>query len=189
MKVYKFFRIPDEDDYDDFDIERRYTLYAITNNKKYAKRFKEDRNMKNFICKIHDDIDKDEYSEMCNAERGTVLDLYPLKTVFDNVRISRNAETNDVLMTYNEKQILDDAQTIIDDESFWRTMPYPLLFKTKYVNILKQLQYLSYFTLMTYGILPDNLMEKLSKVNDDYSTPTIVPDEVAIFIDTFRETF
>lgn len=188
MKVYKFFKIPDIDEDDDIDLERKYILYAITNNKDYAQRFKEDRNMKKFICKVHTDVDKEEYAEMCNADRGCVLGVYALTTIFEKTRIRKHAVSKDVLMTYNEKQLIDDAQTIIDDESVWQTMPYPLIFKPKYISVLKDLQYLTYYTLMTCEHLPYHLAEKLADMTDDYSAPSLIHDEVALFIQMIQNT-
>lgn len=188
MKVYKFFKIPDIDENDDIDLERKYTLYAITNNKNYANRFKEDRDMKKFICKTHDDIDKDEYAEMCNEDRGSVLGIYPLVTIFDKVRIRENAVTKEVLMTYSEKQLIDDAQTILDDESLWQSMPYPLIFKSKYVSVLKALQYMTYYALMTCEYLPYEFAQPIHESNEDYSAPTLLHDEVALFIQMIQNT-
>ena len=52
----------------------------------------------------------------------------------------------------------------------------------KYRSILKDLQYVTYYSLMTYGYLPNNLIEKLSEVTEDYSAPAFRHDELALFI-------
>ena len=68
MKVYKFFRIPDDNEKDNIDLEQKYTLYAITNNKDYAQLFKDTRNMKKFLCKTHKNVTKEEYAERLRNE-------------------------------------------------------------------------------------------------------------------------
>lgn len=188
MKVYKFFKIPHENEKDDIDIERRYPLYAITNKKKYAERFKEDRNMKKFICKVHEDVSKDEYAEMCNEDRGAVLFVRSLTTIFDDIRITQNKVESDVLMTYWEKQLLDEPNTLLDDENTWMLMPFPMIFKSKYIKALNDLQYITYYKLMSAEWLPCNLMNKFPVDDDDYSAPSILYDEVALFIDIIKDT-
>lgn len=188
MKVYEFFKIPDKDDKDEIDLECKYVLYAITNNKEYAKRFKEDRNMDKFIYKVHEGIDKEEYAELCNNERGAVLGFYPLMTVFNDKHTRKNATEKKVLMTYWEKQLTEELNTILDDEVFWNSMPYPLIFKSKYVTMLNKFQYISYYKIMTCMYLPDKLAEKLAKISDDYSSPNFTHDELSLFINAIKDT-
>ena len=188
MKVYKFFKVPDKNDRDEVDLDHKYILYAMTNNKEYAKRFKEDRNMKKFIYKVHNDISKEEYIEMCNHDRGSILELHELVTIFDNNHTFNNKEKRKVLMTYTERQLVEEPMTLLDDESTWHSMPYPLIFKSKYFNMLDKFQYLNYYKLMTCEYLPYKLSEKLSTHNDDYSAPTLLYDEVALFVSIIQST-
>ena len=188
MKVYKFFKIPDENDVrDNIDLEQKYVLYAMTNNKEYAERFKEDRNMKKFIYKVYSGVDKEEYAEMCNHDRGSVLELRSLVTIFDN-HTMKNAVKKKVLMTYWEYQLMDQPNTILDDEESWKSMPYPLIFKSKYVKMLEALQYVTYYKLMTCEFLPIQLIRKLTEFDDDYSAPSMAHDEVALFIAFIQDT-
>lgn len=188
MKVYKFFKIPKDIDNDDIDLERKYVLYAITNNKDYAKRFKQDRNMEKFIYKVHKNITQEEYAEMCNEERSAVLEYHTLETIF-NKHTRSNIVKKDVLMTYWEKQLLEEPSTLLDDERTWLYLPYPLIFKHKYYKMLEAFEYVTYYKLMTVQYLPFELAEELSnKTTDDYSAPSIMYDEVALFIDIIRDT-
>ena len=187
MKVYKFFKIPD-DDGDDIELDHKYILYAITNNKEYAERFKADRNMKKFICKVHKGITKEEYVDMCNQDRGSVLEIHELTTIFNNNHTFNNKERRKVLMTYTERQLVDEPSTILDDESVWHSMPYPLIFKSKYFNMLESFQYVNYYKLMTCEHLPYELAELLSMLNDDYSAPMLLYDEVALFVSIIQST-
>lgn len=189
MKVYKFFKIPNKDDNHPNDLEQRYSLYAITNKKEYAERFKEDRNMKKFIFKVYKGVTKEEYAEMCNsADRGAVLAFYPLTTVLNDNHTVANKDVCDVLMTYYEQQMITDYQTMLDDESLWRYMPFPLIFKSKYRKLLDALQYVTYYKLMSAEFLPYHLAEKLSILDDDYSAPTILYDEAALFVNMIKDT-
>lgn len=190
MKVYKFFLIPDNDyEYASKKaIEERYVLYALTNSKKLAKRFQDERNMDKFIIRVHEDIDKSEYAEMCNEDRGAVLELRTLSTVLDNNHTRSNIEQVEILMTYYERQLIEEPMTLFDDESIWNTMPYPRIFKSKYRKMLDAFQYTTYYKIMNMGSIPFPLMEKLTGKDDDYAGPAIEYDEVALFIDQIRST-
>jgi len=187
MKIYKFFKIPDEDD-NNGCLEERYPLYAITNNKDLANRFKHDRNMKKFICKTHKHITKEEYAEMCNEDRGSVLELYEAITIFKNQHTKKNSTKTNILITYYERQMIEEMDSYLADESFWRQMPYPLIFKNRYVKMLDVFQYLTYYKLMTAEYLPYRWAKKLSNEDDDYSAPSIVFDDVAKFISIISDT-
>lgn len=190
MKVYKFFKIPSRHDRDNIDIEQKYVLYAITNNKEFANRFKEERNMKKFIYKVHDGVSKEEYAEMCNEDRTAVLELYRLRTVLNNNHTLNNSEEREILMTYWEKQLIDEPPSLLEDEAYWKDMPYPLLFKNKYVDVLNTLQYISLYKLMASAYLPFELIQRLSTTgDDDYSAPSFEYDNVAIFININEDTF
>lgn len=190
MKIYKFFKIPDDNDDIDIETEQKYVLYAITNKKKYAERFKEDRNMDKFIFKIDKNVSEDEYANICNEynNRGAVLDLYSLTTIFNKNHTKRNSVQKKVLMTYWEKQMVEDPNTLFDDERFWEMMPYPLIFKSKYSNALEVLQFTAYYKLMAVNFISYYMMEKLSTEDDDYSTPSLEFDEVRLFIDQIKST-
>jgi hypothetical protein len=190
MKIYKFFKIPSENEKDNVDIERKYVLYAITNNKEMYERFKTDRNMKKFIIKIHDDITKEEYVDICNDPevRSSVLEYHELLTIFDDKHTKKNSTNASVLMTNWEYQIVKDMD--ITNEGMWMYMPYPLIFKKKYVKALDILEYINQYKIFTVERLPLNLLDKINKFvgDDDYSAPNIIYDEVAIFIDIIRDT-
>ena len=190
MKIYKFFKIPDNDDHIDIEIERKYVLYAITNKKKYAERFKEDRNMDKFIFKVDEDVSPEEYADICNDDnnRGNVLELYALTTIFNKQHTKQNSEQREVLMTHWERQMIEEPNTLLDDERFWQMMPFPLIFKTKYNKVLEVLQYTTFYKLMTAEYLPYMLSLKLSEEEDDYAAPSIAFDEVRIFIDQIEST-
>ena len=71
-------------------------------------------------------------------------------------------------------------------------MPIPIIFKDKYIQCLKKLEYNTHFILYALPYLPDEVenwvAEKLH-VEDEYNTVDIENDELAIFINTCRESF
>jgi hypothetical protein len=91
-------------------------------------------------------------------------------------------------MTYFERQMLEETDSMLEDDGIWQSMPYPLIFKTKYVKMLDVLQYMTYYKLMTVEGLPDRWAEKLSDDDDDYSAPSIIFDEAAKFISIISDT-
>ena len=106
MRVYEFFRIPDCSENDKkVSIEERYTLYAITNNKEYAERFQQERDMSQFIMNVHKHVSKEEYRDLCNEERSSVLEEHELATVLSKERSSKNLKYVKILMTYWEWQL------------------------------------------------------------------------------------
>ena len=188
MKVYKFFKIPDENDRKNTHIEERYPLYAITNDKELAKRFKHDRNMKKFIYKKHTQVTREEYIEMCNIYRGAVLESHKVTTIFKNQHTKENAIEKEILMTYNEYQMLDTLGSYLEDDVYWQSVPFPLIFKKKYVKMLKDFEYITFYSLMNTETMPYHLAEKLSKYIEDYSGPSILFDEAARFITIISDT-
>lgn len=189
MKIYKFFKIPDENEKDDIDIERKYILYAITNNKEIAKRFKKDRNMEKFIYKTHSGITKEEYADMCNENRSSVLEYHKLRTVFDDYHTKSNSKEVTVLMTNWEYQLVEDVDTIMAND-IWRNLPYPLIFNKKYLNALNTLEYINMYKIINIDILPFEIIEKIDEYfnNDDYSAPNIIYDELSVFIRIIKDT-
>ena len=77
MKVYLFYKKMKDD-------KNGEILYGVTNNKKYAKKFMKERNMKNFRIEI-EEMEKDEYANYCNDNdhRASVLQEFQLATVKD----------------------------------------------------------------------------------------------------------
>ena len=184
MKVYLFYKDKSNDE----------ILYAVTNNKKYAKKFMNERNMKNFRIEI-EDMNKDEYASYCNSNehRSAVLSTYKLATVKDGEHTSSNFYFKKVIMSYWEHQIIDDFSTSSFNETYeFIGMPIPIIFKDKYIRCLKFLEYNAHFILYALPYLPNDVehwvAEKLH-VEEDYSTVDIENDELAIFINTCRESF
>ena len=192
MHVWEFYKKPDneENDKKNLDIEQRYTLYALTNKKEYADRFKEDRDMSKFLIQHHKHISREEYKELCNSERGSVLELHNFKTVPDGKHTTKSIEYREVLVTYFERQLLDEPQLLMCSEEFWYRMPFPLIFKDKYVEILNKFQYITLFKLFKENLPPIylHMFEKCGFLEDDYSGPDFETDDVMVLIDSIIDT-
>ena len=145
--------------------------------------------MKKFIYKVDKDVTKEEYAEICNdgETRGAVLELYTLTTIFDNHTIA-NSIRKEILMTYWERQSIEEPVTLLESEQFWEQMPFPAIFKSKYKEALDVLQYTPYYRLMMIEKMNYRLMQMISSDDDDYSAPAMEHDEVAIFIDQIQST-
>lgn len=166
-------------------------LYAITNKKEYAERFQNDRDMDQFIMHVHKHVTKEEYKDLCNEERSSVLEIHELSTVMSDERISKNIQDVQVLMTYWEWQLTKEPVILMDDEEWWEDMPFPLIFKDKYIKALEALQYITYYKIMKGPYLSEYLLQKLfgsTSIEDDYSAPSISYDELSIFINTVLDT-
>lgn len=189
MNVYFFYKIDSSDE----------ILYGVTNNKKYAKKFMDQRNMKKFRLEI-EDMDNDEYASYCNSNehRSCVLEEHELVTVKDGKHTSSNFYLKTIIMSYWEHQIIDDYSMFYDDlqncvfAHGGIGMPIPIIFKKKYFNILEKLEYTLHFNLYVLPSLSNDLCLELDgklPSLESYDIPGIENDELAIFINTCRESF
>ena len=200
MRIHKFYRkskYPNDEIKKKKSIEERYVLYAITNQDELAKRFKKERNMKEFVYICDKGMDKEEYAAIANSERGSVLDLYELNTVTKGAPVSENASLVEVLMTYTEHQIISDYQLEIDDEELWlHCMMNPFVLTRKYIDALNILQYIPYYKIMV-GLetreegepkMKRELQLMLDEIYaDDYDAPTLFIDQLAAFVCVFHD--
>lgn len=188
MKIYKFYHKPSKHADDRRKpIGERYVLYALTNKKKLAKLFKKQRDMSKFLLKV-DSVDFDEWTELANGNNGTVLSIYPLTTCNGKIRTVENRIDVDMLMTLNEKSILDDGSDILElsDEMFWASMPIPLVFDKKYQEVFDVFQYMVLYKLYRSLDVPYNWREKMfGIIDDDYEGPQFEIDELKKFITVF----
>ena len=181
MKVWKFYLIPEKDNQN-----KRYDLYAITNNKKYAKRFKEERNMDMFIERCTDE-DKSDYIKFINDNRHCALIIKELMTrdVYKNGYIG--TKKVEVLLTIYEHENCDTENIVIDtmEDGMWNSaIPYRV-YKKKLLNSLRLLDYVSNYKL--YSLDFNNMV--IDPEDDDYSAPDIYIDELGLFIRYFGRTF
>lgn len=167
IKYYLFYFI--EKDEDGFEIER--SLYAYTDNKKMAKRFKEERNMDKFFEKtlypskkeIHDFAV--EYKQMM---------LQRKKLRFYNKTIG-SFFTGELIMTIDESLFIDHkVSSLILVELSEHAWINPYIFNEETFNALKTIEYVSFYENIVYG-----------NSNED---PKVIGDEVAIFVHYYGKT-
>lgn len=184
-------------------IDDIYPLYAITNNKKYAKRFERERDMNQFLKVITDDVDKTEWEEYGNKNRNSVLEIAKLITRC----IDKNGKESpvksmyvEVLITFWEKStVSDDMNYTCDDDYFWRKQESPYLYKNKYVEAFRKLQYIKYYNLYNIPLTAisgddeDNMSINTKFMSyegdDDYDAPSCTIDELSQFISKYGSTF
>ena len=127
LRVWRFYLKPksSSSSYD-------YRLYAITNNKKFAREFMNSRKMDRFIVKQTDEL-KDDYADAANENLGAVLNYYNLTTFYINPE-DKNQTTGkkevSVLMTLYEYQSVNADETVYEvlTLEWWINMPeYPLV--------------------------------------------------------------
>lgn len=114
MKLYKYFRIGDEND--DMGIKEKYSLYAVTTDKDEAKLFEKSRKKGLFLKKVFKG-NKNTCIEYLNRHRSSMLCWNELKTVkFDDGKL-KHVDAN-VLMTDMEfdaiKMTMDEMSPILD---------------------------------------------------------------------------
>lgn len=133
MKIYQFFRDGSNDQIADDQTIEKYPLYAVTNNKKYAKIFRESRKNAHFIEKTYSGT-KEECLEYMNRHRGEVLDWYGLNT-------RKNLGSVKVLMTEFEcDNVLESSERmspVFDANGY---VP-PNIFKRKIYECLEYIGY------------------------------------------------
>lgn len=145
MKVYKFYKKPTEElkniPVSEYSLKQKYPLYAITPEKKMAKRFRKSRDMNKFIEKV-DDIDDDIVDSYILSKRERLLDLLTLETfVLDKTK--SDPRYVNVVMTDSEFNLVseygDTGQILnyIPDESWLPTN----IFSEKTKRILNGIYY------------------------------------------------
>lgn len=191
-------------DLDDKDMKEKYVLYAITNNKKYAKEFMRLRNMKIFRM-ITSDVTKEEWASYANAYTDKKITEFHLLTRGD----SEDYIMNDGESAHRNLTIIGPVHEDILMESYIEDGEYieqlfegilkgnakamnPYLFTEEYIKILRDIGYVSMYKIMI-GI--DDPAFHIREEDDDYSCSLIgdnrsyAVDELSVYIDMFGHTY
>lgn len=196
MKLYKFYKNPSDEvleNCSDLTIEEKYPLYAFTANKKYAQKFMETRDMQKFIKRVSN-IDKDDYKEFTNSNRGRLLEFFDFihfKGYTDDACVNKEEKVT-ILTTWEERELTsasaDDGITDLTEYVDYNFFPF--IFKGKFVKALDCLQYISHWKCLGSSekfsqlLLPDEADEYM-----DYVSPSIKIDEFSIYILLFGDTY
>ena len=179
MKVWRFYLRRENS-----ESKNKYELYAVTNNKKYAKKFMSERNMKLFQVKCSD-IPKEEFLKFGNENRGCLLDYKEFITKKINSKNEYTHTTVKVLTTEYEWQSCDSdivLNDILIDTDWTAAVPYKI-YKDKIIKSLRVLEYVSSYKLYSYD------SSLIDPEDDDYSAPDMWVDELGTFLRIYGETF
>ena len=187
MRLWKFYKVPESE-----LLGHEYSeLYAYTNNKKHAAKFRKERNMKLFY-ELSEEITKDEYIELTSVKAGNRLDNFSYST-YDV--INKKFIHVYVISTFNEHEIIDDMASNGNIASELRFVN-PFIFKKKYRKALEKLHYIQCFKIKNpdFCINLRYLVEQ-STINDDmeeldnYATPQFDIDELVLFCRVYGYLF
>ena len=166
------------------DNDEKYHLYAITNQKDFAKQFQEERDMNKFIVKKSEE-DFDDWKELAREAGDAVLDIRDLQTKHKTDTNTYSIIGVPILCTMYEYQTVDAdfAELPIMTEEFWFQMPNLGIFNNKLIDSLKILEYHRYYRLFVIAL------QRNDDEDDDYAAPNTEIDEVGILISTFSNLF
>ena len=168
----------------EIDNDEKYHLYAITNQKDFAKQFQEERDMNKFIVKKSEE-DFDDWKELAREAGDAVLDIRDLQTKHKTDTNTYSIIGVPILCTMYEYQTVDAdfAELPIMTEEFWFQMPNLGIFNNKLIDSLKILEYHRYYRLFVIALQHND------DEDDDYAAPNTEIDEVGILISTFSNLF
>lgn len=174
-----------------------YPIYALTNKKKYKKRFMKERDMKKFLLIVKDD-DEEVIKQFMNSRRSAVLDEYEYRYIPDN----NKEEKIKILSTFEENNMtlsLAEDGTMILDELFKFEFSNPYVLQDKYLDALKRLDYDAVFKFQFVKDMNNdhvNLYGRNVIYNDVVpedegfpETPNMILDEFSIFIHSYGDLF
>lgn len=164
-----------------------YSLYAITNSKKLAKDFMATRNMDRFILK-KDTVEKDVGIEILESYRTFNLISGALSTAYINDDGIYSIANENITATEYEIMVatgeFNDMIEILS-ESWWVNTAPIECFKGKLKKILEFFEYDKFYKIMC----PNNDPPIMGSYDeDDYSAPDAQIDELAVFINIFKDT-
>lgn len=180
MKIWRYYKKPENENIS----KKRYDLYALTNKKEYAKKFESERDMDLFVKRVSKE-DSETFTKLGNDNRACLLELHNFmtKTIYENGLIG--IKDVDILCTNYEWQTCKDEAEVYSDfshEEYWYTFPSPAIFKKKYQESLRILEYISNYKFFVGST-------KLGIDDNGYEAPDISIDELEGFIVLFGKLF
>lgn len=171
-----------------------YILYGITNHRKIAEQFMEERNME-YMVVTKDEMDKSEYQEFANEFRHLVLSETSLA--------ARSVNKNGKIVSVEHTFILNDYERLaasyngeegmylpIYTQEFWmNSIPLYLIKNKELIDMLRYMEYDLWYKIMTADTVVLNEDGEVVKTgDDDYNAPSALTDELSLFITLFHET-
>lgn len=202
MRVWKFYldrsKLKRNENVAFTTLREKYTLYAITNSKEKAIRFKAERNMNLFIER-KGKLEKDEWIEYASRHRDCTLVMTTLTTRREKSEIEHPETIDDyvkevdMLITYAEKDRIDNFSNNGEDlyvlPIFLNTkhLPSPNAF-TSFINgVLRMLGYQMQYNFMIgyddYAYLKDSRDDIYNTADISFGgTHKYYFDELSMFI-------
>lgn len=194
MQCYRFYKIPDKkrkgelEQYNEYNLEDVYPLYAITNDKALAEKFMSQRNMDRFLL-FKTKMKRKDYAIYANRRRNTVLKEASLITAINKGTKKEKMINVKVVMTEDENMMITDdpyIPCIQNDDGFWSCIGSIIcntsIFKKKYKKALEYIFWKDHYKLYVQYFI-QNL--DIDDEADDYSVPSYYIDELGLFVDTF----
>lgn len=194
MQCYRFYKIPDKkrkgelEQYNEYNLEDVYPLYAITNDKTLAEKFMSQRNMDRFLL-FKTKMKRKDYAIYANRRRNTVLKEASLITAINKGTKKEKTINVKVVMTEDEDMMITDdpyIPCIQNDDGFWSCIGSIIcntsIFKKKYKKALEYIFWKDHYKLYVQYFI-QNL--DIDDEADDYSVPSYYIDELGLFVDTF----
>lgn len=189
MHIWRFYLKPNEKNVYAYKDTDKYSLYACTNNKEYAKTFKAERNM-NLFKVVKSEADMDEWQEYSKENGDCVLKIKTITTRKEHSKDREYAlEDIPVLCTEYEYQTVDSdfAESMIEQmqPEYWDDAIHPAAFGKKCKRALEVLQYDSLYELLNYRAAEEyNKSDVL-----DIPNPNVNIDELGLFVNIFGFLF
>lgn len=197
MKIYCFFQYDKNMSRDEYIslMKRGFkrkdinSLYAITNKKKFAKKFMEERNMNKFLMFKYD-IEENLYIELANKRRGIVLDEYNYRYYPRVKENSDDSKVVSILSTYMERMTIDsqaDQSLLGFSESI--NFQDPFCLKKDLLNDLRTLEYVTMYKMYIANSL--SFDSKYIPIDEEgyLEMPAVLIDELQLFILNFGKLF
>lgn len=184
--------------------DKTYEIYAITNSRKLAKKFKKTRDMKTcFKCVECTNESDDEWETLKSEYRNHAIVMYKLSAfTTENTNTHKSESLEDLFnrgvlterfielpITMDEKLQLEDAT-----ESFVGLFPdglgNPMLFKREIHDALHTLKYMAFYRVLSSSMpVDDDALAEIDRVysGEEYDYPALIIDELQVFVDMFGE--
>lgn len=151
----------------------QYDIYAFTDNKKLADKFKKTRNMKKFFCKKQK-LDRAAYNDLIRYYMENELEMFEGTTVGKGYTI----EIFKLVITRREKRTCQSLGSLVLNERLYTyAWDSPKLFKEKYRKALDTIQYSAVNKYIVEGGCIEDIVENM------------FPDDFSILMDQFGPTF
>jgi hypothetical protein len=201
MRVYRFYIIKDNER----NGKKAYELYAVTKNKKFAKRFKQERDMKQFFPR-HSKMDDEDYAEYINTRPSHVLGIHKLDTTSVDAQGNICIKQVEVLATEFENDIATNTDVFgaMMTDDYFKGIPKIGLFKENIQDALMLLEFKAlskiYRQMNQFNLSqPHKFVEEQEPVtyslfdeeyeDFDYDIPDFLADQLGIFVANFHITF